>query len=169
MEKVTIDEVANFPWAAETIRRLSEPLGAEHVVVNHYELENGDSFAFAYHSHEFQEEVFIILDGTATFETDAGEVHVGSGEAIRFEPGEFQRGWNHGDERVVALVLGAPRAYGNEQRLRMCDDCAGMRHHDLEVREENHVPGGRVIVAICADCHAVNGEWSEGSMPGEVP
>jgi len=52
--------------------------------------------------------VFYVLSGTATFETEAGEVTVDAGEAIRFVPGEFQQGSNRGDERVVALAPGAP-------------------------------------------------------------
>ncbi len=53
--------------------------------------------------------MFLVQSGTATFETEDGDVRVGAGEASRFAPGEWQRGHNEGDERVVALALGAPQ------------------------------------------------------------
>jgi mannose-6-phosphate isomerase-like protein (cupin superfamily) len=93
MEKVGIDDCENAIQPAAVMRRLTEPLGASELAINYYELEPGDSFAFAYHSHEFQEELFCVHRGTATFETATGQVPVSAGEVIRFEPGEFQRGW----------------------------------------------------------------------------
>lgn len=56
-----------------------------------------------------QEEVFVVLDGEATFELSDGEVTVGEDEAVRFVPGEFQSGKNDSADKVVALALGVPR------------------------------------------------------------
>ena len=95
MEKVAIDDLeltANPPAAVQ--RNLTRPLGTEDVALNYYELEPGDAFAYAYHNHGIQEEVFYVIEGTATFETEAGDVAVGPGELIRFPPGEYQRGTN---------------------------------------------------------------------------
>ena len=89
-----------------------------------------------------------MMEGTATFETgeprrgsipasggtasEEGPVEVGAGEAVRFDRGEFQRGWNHGDERVVALALGAPLDYGEQVKLRDCPSCGETTDSRLE-------------------------------------
>jgi len=164
MEKVTVDEVSNAIQPAAVMRRLTEPLGTTDVAINYYELEPGDSFAFAYHSHEIQEEVFIVLEGTATFETGDGPVEVGAGEAVRFPPGEFQRGWNRGRGRVVALALGAPLEYGDGSTRRRCEACGEETEADLE-----RAADGEAVVARCVECGAETGRWYRGSMDGEVP
>ena len=169
MRKVTIDEVDNAISPAAVIRRLSEPLATEHVALNLFELEPGDSSAYAYHAHEHQEEVFVVLEGIATFDTDEGTVIAKEGEVVRFGPGEYQRCWNRGDGRVVTLVIGAPPEYGDEPRLRTCPTCEATRDNELEIREQEGVPGGRAIVAICTTCGSETGRWFEGSMQGEVP
>ncbi len=63
MEKVRIEDVENAVQPAAVMRHLTEPLGATDFAMNYYELEPGDSFAFAYHRHEVQEEVFYVQSG----------------------------------------------------------------------------------------------------------
>jgi uncharacterized cupin superfamily protein len=164
MERVRLDDVENSVQPAAVMRPLTEPLGLTDLAVNYYELEPGDSFAFAYHNHELQEEVFVVRRGTATFETDDGPVEVAAGEAIRFDRGEFQRGWNRGDERVVALALGAPLEYGRQVKLRHCETCGERTEARLEEAE-----GGAAVVATCEACGEETGRWHAGSMPGTVP
>lgn len=169
MEKVAIDDVENATQPAAVMRHLTEPLGTTDFAMNYYELEPGDSFAFAYHRHEVQEEVFYVQSGTATFETEAGEVEVGSGEIVRFPPGEFQRGWNRGDERVIALAFGAPLEYGEQVKLRDCPTCGKATDHEIDRRQDPDAPDGEVAVTLCKECGAETGEWTKGSMPGTVP
>jgi len=164
MEKVRIDDVANSVQPAAVMRPLTGPLGATDLAVNYYELEPGDSFAFAYHSHEIQEELFYVQSGTATFDTEDGPVTVEAGEVIRFDRGEFQRGWNRGDERVVALALGAPLDYGDQPKLRRCPGCEVETHSRLERTDDDEA-----VVAYCERCGAETGRWYRGSMDGEVP
>jgi uncharacterized cupin superfamily protein len=166
MERVTISEVENAVQPAAAMRHLTTPLGLTDVALNHYELEPGDSFAFAYHSHEIQEEVFYVQSGTATFDTEDGPVEVGPREVIRFDREEFQRGWNRGDERVVALAIGAPLDYGRQIKLRYCESCEEETDNSLERAEEG---GGEVRVALCKECGEETGRWYRGSMPGTVP
>ncbi len=146
------------------MRHLTEPLGLTDFAMNYYELEPGDSFAFAYHNHEIQEEVFYVIEGTATFDTDAGPVEVGPDEAIRFDRGEFQRGWNRGDERVVALALGAPLDYGEQVKLRYCPDCDAETDNELDRADDEEA-----VVAYCKECGTETGRWYRGSMDGDVP
>jgi uncharacterized cupin superfamily protein len=166
MEKVRIDDVDSTVQPAAVQRRLTKALGLSDLAINYYELEPGDSFGFAYHCHGDQEEVFYVREGTATFETEAGEVDVGPREVIRFAPGEFQRGWNHGDECVVALALGAPRSYEELTMLRECANCGERTETRLDRREEG---GERIAVAFCDRCGEETGRWTRGSMEGEVP
>ena len=104
LDQIDVAEVDRTPSPASVRRPLANALGAEHVAINYYELEPGESFAFGYHSHEEQEEVFYVLSGTATFETETGDIQVGPGEVLHVAPGEFQQGFNRGDELVVALA-----------------------------------------------------------------
>lgn len=169
MEKVRIDDVENAVQPAAVMRQLTTLLETSDFAINYYELEPGDSFAFAYHRHEVQEEVFYVQSGVATFETESGEVDVKAGEIIRFPPGEFQRGWNFGDDQVIALALGAPLEYGEQTKLRDCLECGESTDHALERRSDSDTSNGGVVVAICKDCGTETGEWTEGSMSGQVP
>jgi len=160
MEHVAVEDVDRVVQPAEVMRPLTDALGLEEFAMNYYELAPGDSFAYAYHRHEIQEEVFVVLEGTATFETEDGDVAVGAGEAVRFGPGEFQRGWNRGDGRVVALALGAPLEYGGGETLRDCPDCGEMTDQSIERAED-----GDARVTYCEACGARTGRWTLASNP----
>lgn len=129
--------------------------GAADLAINYYELEPGDSFAFAYHAHGIQEELFYIQQGTATFETGSGPVEAEAGEAIRFPPGEYQRGINRGEERVIALALGAPLEYGDTEKLRECPDCGDRTPQTLERSDDPDM-----VVARCQRCGEQTGRWA---------
>lgn len=164
MERVSVAGLDNEIQPAAVMKQLTGPLGLTDLAANYYELDPGDSFAFAYHEHGVQEEVFVVVAGTATFETEDGPVEVGPREAIRFGRGEFQRGWNRGDERVVALALGAPLAYGEQTKLRHCDACGEATPNELARADDEDV-----VVARCEACGTETGRWYRGPMDGEVP
>jgi uncharacterized cupin superfamily protein len=154
MERVRIDDVDEEIDSATVKRPLTDHLGAENLVLNYYELAPGDSFAFGYHEHADQEELFVIQSGTATFETEAGPVRVESGEVIRFAPGEFQRGWNRGEDRVEAIVLGAPAETGESVVLRECPACGEWTSQTFEWS-----PDRTTKRTLCKDCGTVTGEF----------
>jgi len=155
MRKIRVDEADRVPSPASVRRPLADPLGAEHVAINYYELQPGESFAFGYHKHDDQEEVFCVLSGTATFETEEGDVDVGAGEVVYFSPGEFQQGWNRGDEPVTAFALGAPKdAWGGEVR-RECPECGERTPHRFDSEND-----GRTRLTVCLECDAVTGRYS---------
>lgn len=155
MEKVAIDEVdiQRSPLGVHSVRRpVSTALGTEHFAMNYFELEPGESFSGGLHTHHDQEEVFYVEEGTTVFDVgmDREEVVVEAGELIRFEPGEFQTGWNRSDdERVVGWALGAPQSKHDWEEIESivdCRDCGEETPHGLELTDE-----GRFKMT-CLDC-----------------
>ena len=101
----------------------ADPLQAAHVAVNRYRVPPGAGLPGGIHAHADQEEVFVVLSGTATFETLGGPVTVGPDAAIRFGPGEYQSGRNQGDVDLVVLALGAPRNTADTRIPFPCPAC----------------------------------------------
>lgn len=158
MERVGIEAVDHVPHPAgvNTVRRpVSDALGATDCTVVYYELEPGDAFSGGLHRHGDQEELFYVLEGTATFDVresaddEERTVTVEPGEAIRFERGEFQHGYNDTDERVVALAVAAPKSRHDWEQiewLAQCRDC------DEEVVYAIRRDDDGNIVATCPQC-----------------
>lgn len=155
MEHVDIEELDDWMGPATVKRPLGKALGTEDMALNYYELAPGDSFAFGYHAHGNQEEVFYVLEGTVTFETEDGEIEVGAGEAIYFAAGEFQRGTNDGDDHVRALAVGAPADSGELTLLRECEECGERTEHDIRPTEDKSA-----LVTICAECGTETGRFT---------
>lgn len=57
------------------------------------------------HIHVDQEEMFYVVEGSATFGTAEGYYEVVGDEAVRFAPREYQEGKNESDDRVRALAM----------------------------------------------------------------
>ena len=154
MEHARIEDIDSWMGPATGKRSLSKALGATDVSLNHYVLEPGESFAFGYHKHEGQEEIFYVVEGEATFETEEGDVPVEAGEAVRFAPGEWQQGRNDGDEQVVALAIGAPQESGETTILRECEDCGERTEQEIQPTESKDA-----LVTLCLDCGAETGRF----------
>ncbi|MFC7137021.1 cupin domain-containing protein [Halobaculum litoreum] len=145
MEHVDIDDVAEGGFGnGVTMRKLADPLGAEDLAINHYELAPGEGFSGGMHTHLDQEELFVVLSGTATFETPEETVGVAAGEAIRFAPGEYQTGSNEGDEPVEALALGAP---ADSTEVRVPVECRECGHDALAA-----IPAEEGMAFECPEC-----------------
>jgi uncharacterized cupin superfamily protein len=63
------------------------------------------------HAERVQEEIFVVLDGTATMALgDPPElVELPAGSVVIVEPGTALQQRNHGEQDTVILALGAPR------------------------------------------------------------
>ncbi|MFB6084355.1 MAG: cupin domain-containing protein [Halorientalis sp.] len=144
MNHVSLDELENHPRVADVQKHATEPLNLGDMALNYYELEPGDSFSGGMHTHTNQEEVFLVLEGTATFETKDGAVEVGEEEIVRFAPGEYQEGKNESDDRVRAVAMGAPQEDGETRSALPCQEC-GAEYHVVEVQ-----PDG--VELTCPDC-----------------
>jgi mannose-6-phosphate isomerase-like protein (cupin superfamily) len=155
MEKIATDDIEPMSMGGGDLDRrgLSEPLGTSDVAVNYYALDPGEAFSGGLHAHLDQEEVFYVMDGTATFEVKAEAtaesetVEVSAGEVVRFAPGEFQQGRNEGNERVVALALGAPKDSTEGRIPQPCGACG-----DSDVLALN--VGNDGMVLACPECGA---------------
>ena len=145
MEKVSIDEVEPSAFGTDIDRRgLSDPLGTTDVALNRYRLDPGERFTDGMHAHMDQEEIFVIVEGEATFETMDGAVGVGAGEAIRFAPGEFQSGKNDSDDEVVAFALGAPR---DSEDIRVAQECPECENDSMRA-----IPADDGFSLQCPEC-----------------
>lgn len=160
MERIRIDETERYLGPASVKRPVGRALGVEDMAINYYELAPGDSFAFGYHAHAGQEEVFLVQSGTVTFETEDGSVDVGPGEAIRFAPGEHQRGVNEGDERVVAFAIGAPQDAGVLDMRRPCPACGTTTQNRVDRAPDDD----DALVTVCAECGAETGRFRHGEV-----
>ena len=147
MEKVSIGDVEPNAFGSDIDRRgLSDPLETTDFALNRYRLDPGERFSGGMHAHMDQEEVFVIVEGEATFETMDGEVTVGEAEVIRFAPGEFQSGKNDSDGEVVAFAMGAPR---DSEDVRLPQDCPECGHDNVRA-----IPGDDGFDLQCPECGA---------------
>lgn len=147
MEKVTVDELDRHFSTAGVKRPVGEALGIEGFALQYYELAPGETFSTNLHAHLDQEEIFYVLAGTATFETEEGLIEVDAGEAIRFAPGEYQHGKNDTDDRVRALAMGAPKE-SEEGRIE-CPACGARESPAIEWTDDRSA-----IVFQCGACGA---------------
>ncbi|WIV68718.1 cupin domain-containing protein [Natrialbaceae archaeon AArc-T1-2] len=145
MERIAVDDVEIFMSAASECRPLSRALETTDVAINHYVVEPGEAFSAGFHTHDDQEEIFYIIRGEATFDTEEGTVTLGPDEAIRFSPGDFQHGYNEGDEPVQALALGAPRE--TETGYILCETCDDIGEIEMNMTETRDA-----IVVSCSNC-----------------
>jgi uncharacterized cupin superfamily protein len=154
MDRVRIEDVESRVSSASVQRSISAAVDAEHVALNYYELDPGESFAYGYHRHDSQEELFVVQSGRVTFETESGDVVLEAGDVVRFAPGEFQRGVNSGETRVTAFAIGAPQETGETEVRRFCEACGERTPTAIE-----RVDDGGAKVTRCLRCDSVTGRF----------
>lgn len=145
MKHVSLEDVPPSDAVETDIDRcgLSDPLGTTDIAINHYHLSFGDQMA-GFHAHMDQEEVFVVIEGKATFEILNGEVTVSEEEAIRFPAGEFKGGKNESGGDLVLVALGAPR---DTEDMRVPIGCPECHHADMRL-----VPSKEGVTFVCPDC-----------------
>ncbi|UPV99378.1 cupin domain-containing protein [Halorussus gelatinilyticus] len=172
MKNVAIADVDPTEFGDDAaVREGADRLGATDLAVNHYRIPPGEGFPSGLHAHGDQEEVFVVLDGTATFERlgpereAADEIAVEAGEVVRFAPGEYQSGRNDGDELLVALALGAPP---DSEDVRVPLDCPECGHGYLhpEAGGESEANGGS---ETDEEAGAADGETGETGVTLDCP
>lgn len=148
MKKISVNAAEGTDLNGCERRSISDALGATAVSLNEYRVGPGEGLPAGLHAHMDQEELFVVFDGTLTFETMAGEVTVSESDAIRFPPGEFQSGENDADEELVVLAIGAPS--GTED-IRIPVECPGCECQSLRLD-----PGGPELTFVCPACGAAH-------------
>lgn len=145
MERLAISDVEPDPLGAGSYRRrLSEALDTAALAINVYNVAPGDGLPGGLHAHVDQEEVFVVLEGEATFETLDGAIEVGRGEVVRFGPGDFQSCMNESDGELTVLSLGAPRDSGDTRIPVACPECG---HGSVRLEIDADGP-----TFVCPDC-----------------
>lgn len=144
MERGRIDDLDAGTHGGSEARSLSDALGTTAMALNHYRIPPGEGTPSGLHAHADQEEVFLVLDGTATFERLDGALTVTSGEAVRFAPGEFQTCTNRSDADLVVLAIGAPPDSSDVRIPALCPDCG---HSGLRLTTD-----GGALTLECPGC-----------------
>lgn len=158
MRTAAIGAVPNYGDHCAATKVLTSALDTEHVALNYFELAPGETPSRGPHAHFDQSETFVVLDGTVTFEvgdpreTEPESVVASAGEAVRFEPGEYQQAWNRGDESATLLALGVPRESTDVDLLRDCPGCDALTSQAFD-------QNGDVLLTVCVECGAETGRF----------
>ncbi|RRJ28968.1 cupin domain-containing protein [Halocatena pleomorpha] len=142
MNTVSLTALDPGPGAIDQ-RKLSDPLETSDVAITHYRIPPDSGLPGGVHAHMDQAELFVVLTGTARFETLDGPITVGAGEVIRFAPGAFHSGRNAGTEDLVVLAVGAPRETAD---VRLPFACPACDHSNLRIATNDE------LTLVCPDC-----------------
>jgi len=87
-------------------RAATKPLGLEKGALSYQWIPPGYRFPYG-HSHEAQEEVYVVVRGSGRMKLDDEIVALEQWDAVRVPPGTW-RGYEAGPEGLELLVVGAP-------------------------------------------------------------
>lgn len=158
-ERVVVDDLPDAPGPSDHKKEIDEAIGCETIAANLYVAQPGQRIPFGTHRHAEQEEVFYVLDGRVAFDTEDGEVTVGTGEAFYVPPKHFQGSRAVGEEPARLLAVGAPRDDLDVTIREPCPDCAETTERDVAFAEDE---GERVAVLTCTDCGAQTDRFTPG-------
>jgi len=88
-----------------SIQRLSDALGVRHLRANVFTVAEG---SMSEHMHREQEEVYLVLDGTAMIDVDGEQFKVGEREVLAVPAGAWHRVANVGRGPLTFYVVAAP-------------------------------------------------------------
>jgi mannose-6-phosphate isomerase-like protein (cupin superfamily) len=105
--KTVEDQAPKFGFAPHLQSRFARrPLGLEHAGISHFTIAPGFRVPFG-HRHADQEEVYVVVGGSARMKLDAEEIELGTWDAIRVAPA-VTRGIQGGPEGAEIIAFGAP-------------------------------------------------------------
>ena len=93
------------PDATDRLQRLRRELGVSSFGINAVVLQPRQRMRV--HTHERQEEVYLVLEGELTLLFDGAEHRLGAGKLARVGAGTRRQLVNRGPQRLVVLALGA--------------------------------------------------------------
>ena len=92
-----------------------EALGLEKSGVTYFKLEPDFHPPFG-HKHAQQEEIYVLISGSATVKVDDDEVELGPLDAIRLPP-DATRALRSGPEGCELIAYGAPKTAGQDAEM----------------------------------------------------
>ncbi len=87
-------------------RAATKALELESSALSYQRVPAGYRFPYG-HTHEKQEEVYVVLSGSGRMKIDDTIVDIGQWDAVRVPPGSW-RGYEAGPDGLEMLVVGAP-------------------------------------------------------------
>ena len=90
-----------------SVARLSAALGMENLRANVYSLAEG---AMSQHMHRTQEELYVVLEGTAMVDVEGAQHRVGARQAIAVPAKAWRKVTNAGLGPLTFLCIAAPPA-----------------------------------------------------------
>ena len=112
---------SNFDGAPDLEFRLAtKPLELEQSGLGYQRIPPGYRFPYG-HTHQRQEEVYVVLSGSGRMKLDDEIVELKERDAVRVAPGTW-RGYEAGPEGLELLVIGAPNLGGDPR-----EDVEGLR------------------------------------------
>jgi quercetin dioxygenase-like cupin family protein len=101
------DQAPKFGYAPNLESRFARvPLRLENAGLSHYKIAPGFRVPFG-HKHSRQEEVYLVLEGSARFKLDDEVVELAAWDVLRV-PVDVMRGMEAGPEGAEILAFGAP-------------------------------------------------------------
>ena len=101
-------------------RAATKALDLRHSALSYQRVPPGYRFPYG-HTHETQEEVYVVVRGSGRMKVDDEIVELEEWDAVSVPPGAW-RGYEAGPDGLEILVIGAPKLGGNPQ-----DDVTGER------------------------------------------
>jgi mannose-6-phosphate isomerase-like protein (cupin superfamily) len=105
--KTVEDQAPKFGFAPHLQSRFARtPLGLERSGMSHFTIAPDFRVPFGHH-HADQEEIYVVVAGSARMKLDDEEIELGTWDAIRIAP-TVTRGMQGGPEGAEILAFGAP-------------------------------------------------------------
>jgi mannose-6-phosphate isomerase-like protein (cupin superfamily) len=95
-----------------SVQRLSDRLGLTQMRANVFTLAEG---SMSRHLHREQEELYVVLDGTAMVDVDEAHVRLGERDAVAVPARSWHRVSNVGVGPLTFLVVAAPPTAGDAE------------------------------------------------------
>ena len=110
------DMAPKFGFAPDLQSRFArEPLELEKSGLSHYRMAPGYRLPFG-HTHSEQEEVYVVVSGTARFKIEDEIVELGTWDALRVAA-TVPRGMEAGPDGAEILAFGAPNTENSDAEM----------------------------------------------------
>jgi quercetin dioxygenase-like cupin family protein len=110
------DAAPKFGMAPDVEARFARrPLECEQLAISYQRLAPNARMPFG-HKHAAQEEIYVVLDGSARVKLEDDVVELSKLDALRVDP-QTMRAFEAGSEGAVFLALGAPGSDQNDAEM----------------------------------------------------